>query len=375
MKLRILEITLTALLCVGLHESASAQNCADTLTIQYRLVNGLNRPFIVGTNSQIRFIQPQFDSAGSFREGLAHVRANKKVFYIDKSGKAMFQVEAEDGADFHEGLARITSESKSGYIDKNGKIVVPLQFEKWSHHFSGGFAFVGIAGKWGYIDKSGKMFIQPQFEDNGLGDFHENRALIKIAGKFGYVDESGTMVIQPQFDVAGDFSEGMASVHFGDKSGYIDKTGKLIFEHQFRSGDDFSEGLARVELGGSEGFIDKTGKLIIPLRFVLGGGNFHQGVARASMLTGSAEKYGYINKAGNMFIVVANATGVGEFGALTWARFNDGEKASFAVIDKSGKTVIRLPFTEIGTDIAEGLLAVRVGSQWGYVDFSACMKP
>jgi hypothetical protein len=93
------------------------------------------------------------------------------------------------------------------------------------------------------------------------------------------------------------------------------------------------------------------------------------------MLTGSAEKYGYINKAGNMFIVVANATGVGEFGALTWARFNDGEKASFAVIDKSGKTVIRLPFTEIGTDIAEGLLAVRVGSQWGYVDFSACMKP
>ena len=76
-------------------------------------------------------------------------------------------------------------------------------------------------------------------------------------GKSGYIDKTGAMVIAPQFDWLGPydtvFSEGLAAVRIGDaktgKWGYIDKTGKVVIKLQFLHGHSFCDGLAAVRLG------------------------------------------------------------------------------------------------------------------------------
>ena len=69
-----------------------------------------------------------YDQADQFGNGLAPVRQNGKVLFINHSGKTMFTVPYEDAASFNEGLAVVTKQGKFGYIDTKGKIVIPLQF-------------------------------------------------------------------------------------------------------------------------------------------------------------------------------------------------------------------------------------------------------
>ena len=71
-------------------------------------------------------IEPQFDNAGCFSEGLAYVEVGEKYGYIDKKGKIAVKPQFDFAWDFSEGLAGVKLGEKSGYIDKSGKYVVPL---------------------------------------------------------------------------------------------------------------------------------------------------------------------------------------------------------------------------------------------------------
>lgn len=66
------------------------------------------------------FIQPQFDDAGNFVEGLAPVRTGStfsgKWGYIDKTGKYVIKPEFDEANDFADGLAAVRIGEKWGYI-------------------------------------------------------------------------------------------------------------------------------------------------------------------------------------------------------------------------------------------------------------------
>jgi len=135
-------------------------------------------------------IEPQFNEAWDFQEGLARIRmgddyANSKYGYIDKTGKTVIEPQFNEAGDFQEGLARIyiwsnrgnegmvddetETETGWGYIDKTGKMVVEPQFDE-IEHFLGGLARIKLDDKWGYIDKTGEIVIKPQFD--WAGYFH-----------------------------------------------------------------------------------------------------------------------------------------------------------------------------------------------------------
>jgi hypothetical protein len=210
-----------------------------------------------------------WDATGRFL-----INQNGKYGYIDKKGRIVINPQFDLALEFSEGLARVRVEigGKQGYIDKSGKIVINPQFDL-ADEFSQGLApvLVQLGDKWGYIDKKGKMIIDPQFDDVGLRGFSEGLAPVKIDGKWGYIDKKGRVVIKPQFDWAWWFSEGMAEVEIDDKWGYIDNTGNIVVNPQFDGAYAFSEGLARVYIGGKTflgteggtwGYIDKTGKYV-----------------------------------------------------------------------------------------------------------------
>ena len=120
-------------------------------------------------------INPQFDYATKFSEGLASVRIGGKsgigkYGYINKSGSIVINPQFIDSSNFNEGLASflvsdITEGEKMGFIDMDGKVVIPAQFSTsylfgnfiLMSEFKEGLALVRVggkdSGKLGYISR------------------------------------------------------------------------------------------------------------------------------------------------------------------------------------------------------------------------------
>jgi uncharacterized lipoprotein YddW (UPF0748 family) len=210
------------------------------------------------------FIQPQFDWADSFNEGLARIRMGYKWGYIDKTAKLVGRLQFDAAEVFSDGLALVRIGSKYGYINKTGQLVIPPQFDG-AESFKEGLAAVKLVDQWFYIDKTAKVVIQSQFDE--IDSFSEGLARIKLTGKYGYIDRTGTVVIQPQFDSADSFSEGLAGVALGNKWGYINSTGLLVIPLQLDEIGFFKQGLAAVKINEKWGYIDKTGNFVISPEF------------------------------------------------------------------------------------------------------------
>jgi hypothetical protein len=312
-------------------------------------------------------IQPQFERAFFFSEGLAAVCIeNDKCGYIDETGKFVINPQFRAALRFAEGLAAVEVEGKIGYIDKTGKLVINPQFDAVHsdgfglHTFSEGLARVKVGDKFGFIDKTGKIVINPQFED--ASPFFEELAAVEIGGKYGFVDKTGKIVINPQFEDAQPFTNGLAAVRVGKQYGYIDKTGKIAINPQFDLAFPFSDGgLALVALNKKGGYVNKSGNYEINPQFVfqsmgpggfgpdiwqlififtpdIGRLSFSEGLAPAQVSEGKA---GYVDKDGKFVINPQFALAFPFYGgiALVVSRDSSGEEMGW--IDKEGKYVWR----------------------------------
>src|SRR6185369_6934339 len=89
---------------------------------------------------------------------------DRKWGYIDKAGNVVIQPQFERARIFSEGLASVSVDgNRYGYIDKSGTFVINPQYDE-ARSFSEGLAVVISDGKVGYIDTKGKVVITPQFE-------------------------------------------------------------------------------------------------------------------------------------------------------------------------------------------------------------------
>jgi hypothetical protein len=176
-------------------------------------------------------LDPDIDDA-RFSEGLLAVVSQEKQTsgYIDKSWQFVIQPQFERAAPFSEGLARVTviddEMEKLAFIDKKGTFVVPPTFNtdydflRNSSNFSEGLAALS----------------------EGLNPTQTKEET------FVYIDRVGKIVIATEFFHAGEFHDGLATVYDSenDQWGFIDKTGKVVIPVQYESVNDFSEGLALV---------------------------------------------------------------------------------------------------------------------------------
>jgi len=288
-------------------------------------------------------IEPQFDNASDFKEGVAVVWTNKQTFLIGKSGLIFTDPHIALMCNtVSEGMVMAAKASWLsggwGFINTKGEIVMDFKFYICLP-FSEGLAVANVNGKVGYIDKSGNWVIKPQFGPLSY-PFYDGLAMVTVIegesrGKRGFIDKEGNFVIKPIYAYAKDFSDGLAKVTFGTKddpgwkfirpdgsvaftlnsrydcfgkfsegfsvvhgfdngkSGFINKQGEAVIAPQFDEANDFSEGLAAVKVEGKWGYIDKTGKVVIePLYSSVR--DFHNGLA----LVYIDDKMAYINKAG-----------------------------------------------------------------------------
>lgn len=102
-------------------------------------------------------IQPRFEEAGDFSEGIAPVKLGGKWGFIGKDGKSVIPYKYEFAAPLRGGLARVAQMGKYGFIDKNGEVVIPYKYA-YALDFEKGLAAVRIGAKIAYVDKTGDVF-------------------------------------------------------------------------------------------------------------------------------------------------------------------------------------------------------------------------
>ena len=222
-------------------------------------------------------VEPTYDRARKFSEGLALVTLNGKFGFIDNTGSEVIPLKYKDASSFHDGLASVMgNDYKFGYINQEGKELIPLKYQI-AKDFSEGLGSVSLDGKNGFIDKKGNEVIPLQYDY--ADSFSEGLAKVSQNQKKGFIDKNNKIVIPLKYDFAFSFSEGFAGVKQFDKFGFIDKTGKEVIALKYDVVYSFSEGLAQVERNGKCGFIDKTGREAVPVKYDRVYSGFYEGKA------------------------------------------------------------------------------------------------
>lgn len=226
-------------------------------------------------------IQPQFDDALNFSEGMAWVRVGKKVGFIDKAGRIVVTPQFDDAQSFVYGRAGVKlccggwgerhSGDRYGFIDADGKYIGAPEF-LWVGQFSGDRSgdlapVQAPTGQFGFISTSGKMTIEPSFEATSVFGFTGGPAPVRSNGKWGYIDRAGKWTIDPQFDAARNFSDGVAPVAVSGKWGYITSGGKFVVNPQFDAALYFDNGYGPVRTGQNWTLIDHKGTAVADLSF------------------------------------------------------------------------------------------------------------
>jgi uncharacterized protein YdeI (BOF family) len=167
-----------------------------------------------------------FDKA-DVSEGLVVSRiAEQRFGYRDTKGEMVIEPVYEDAWPFSDGLARVRRDGLYGFIDAKGNVVIDIKYDG-ATDFNDGLASVSVEGKWGLLNKKGDFAVKPQYQF--VGRYSEKLAPVMQDDKFGFIDAKGKLVIDPQFAWAGSFVRGMALVNFPGRPdrGFVDKTGAV----------------------------------------------------------------------------------------------------------------------------------------------------
>ena len=149
--------------------------------------------------------------ANGFSEGLAAVEImlddkDIRKGFIDKTGKLAIEPRFDDAQDFSQGLAAVALGKKWGYVDESGQVVIEPQFNG-AKAFSEGLAGVRKGERWSFIDKKGKAVIAGEFNDverhkGGLARVHEGGSFVRTedgpgfwsGGAWFYIDKQGRKI-------------------------------------------------------------------------------------------------------------------------------------------------------------------------------------
>lgn len=293
------------------------------------------------------FYQDNFTPAQYFREGVAVAarcpgsKQECRKGFIDATGKFVIEPVFEDALQFTQGLAAVKSGGKWGFINHAGEMIITPRFVEIDS-FENGFApvmlqggerrlinwrgkylpmprgvrrfgkvselliAVKIGGKWGFMNTRGQLVIKPRFEpylDDAAEDAYDEKfsegmaAVIVRGGKWGYAGRDGKMVIPARFDRATAFDNGYAAVLKNNKWRLINRAGKYVDDPKIESTYYYTEGLAMASENGKYGFADHSGKFVIsPIYEAVA--PFSEGFAAVRV----GDKWGYVDREGKMTI-------------------------------------------------------------------------
>ena len=283
---------------------------------------------------------PQFATAWPFAKGKAIVEVKNELIYIDKTGRKLGAVPANESPYYYGDQYTYVSNdgNKFSFLNQDGAKAVPSEYD-FAADFENKIARV-----------------------NKGASFHEEGYLY-TGGKWGLIDRKGTSLVPFTYELIMPFQKGTALVNVGGKANYSLCDGEC------------EESVYYTCEGGTWGLINETGTVVIEAKYdrlIPFGDNF---------LAGKEGQYSVINATGEVVNEGPFTISLEEMEAgliptwytthFTTARQND--KAG--VLSTAGKWLVKPEYDgvvykdqEAETPFTEGLVVVQSGDKWGAVD-------
>jgi hypothetical protein len=168
-------------------------------------------------------------------EGLAPVSSKKYLFgYIDTTGKVVIEPQFDEAKEFSEGLAAVNIDGRIGFIDTTGEYVIRPTYA-FAQKFQDGHCFVGRASDtyepiWGVVNKSGLLTVNFMYET--AAGFEFGIGVVSLEGEYFFIDPFGNKVIDKTYTYADEFKNGLAwaSDKTEGRHGFINPAGELVIE-------------------------------------------------------------------------------------------------------------------------------------------------
>jgi uncharacterized protein (TIGR02145 family) len=189
------------------------------------------------------------ESIPFIRDGLYPFLDNeaKKFGYRNKNGEAAINPQFDFAMPFFDGMAVVEVGNKFGAVDKKGDIIINPQYDTL-YYDSDGLFMTKAGKKFGWVNKKGETVVNPQF-DNVIGYCGSELAPVQMGNKWAYIDKKGQIIINPQFEIALPFNGDYAMVNKDGKIGFINKKGDFIVQPLYDAGlDDVSEYISAIAM-------------------------------------------------------------------------------------------------------------------------------
>lgn len=238
-------------------------------------------------------IEPRFDDARFFAEGLAPIKVRGRWGFVDRAGDPVIDPRFSTARHFSGGAAVVASEAGGRteyfHIDREGRRLSQVPSINAASFSDGLGRIMDREGRWLFLNSRGEVALGPRA--GWFGDFYDGRACFSEDGRFfGYMNRAGRTVIEPRYERASEFREGLAAVSgFSRTLCVIDRNGKQRFETPEAVGNFgvFTGGLLRFQRDRDEdrrfGWLDASGRQVIEPRFTLADDFEPDGYAMAAL--------------------------------------------------------------------------------------------
>ncbi|MBK7129467.1 MAG: WG repeat-containing protein [Crocinitomicaceae bacterium] len=271
------------------------------------------------------FIDPKFEDADEFSEGLAVVKINGQYGYINKTGQIFIQPIFDDALPFHEGHAIVEFNGKLGMINRNGEFIIAAQYDDLGN-LNNGLTYFLKDSLYGYFDNKGVVRIQPRFSD--ANDFINGKAIVAQNENYGLIDPFGTTFIPMKYQELRQYEHDWYLAMFDDYYGIISIQGDTLLNFSYDYVGPFSNNRAIVEKDGMYNYINRDGNILLQVWL-----NPFSEYRQLAMFTNN---YALIQQ--------------------------DGK---YNLIDTTGKKLFAQPKEKLGDYAA--VMAVEKSGKWGYV--------
>ncbi|WP_335965150.1 WG repeat-containing protein [Galbibacter sp. PAP.153] len=247
-------------------------------------------------NSGQYVIEPQFEKADSFSDGLAPALKDDKWGFIDKSGNWSIKAAYDRVKAFNSGYALVLKDDKWNYINGKGEILHTPVTDKFYDFQEGGIAFFRKEDKVGLINTSGKVVLEPKYSE--IKPFHNGHAKVREDDLWGLINSSGKETVPVLYEEIGNYSKNGIWARKGDvfgifvdsefkeiegvdkiwdfpqsstltyarsnkKIGFINNIGNWVVEPIYQGAKAFNKGYAPVSIKNKWGYIDENGKQLV----------------------------------------------------------------------------------------------------------------
>lgn len=351
-------------------------------------------------NTKIKF---KYSKAGLFNQGLAYAEnlSNGKDGYINRSGRWIIQPTFDEAFDFSDGLAVIKQDNRWYFSDTLGKLkpIVGRYTDVFQIHE--GFAVVrqqkADSLLYGFINRNGQEVLSPRFEF--LDNFEQGTAVFQDHKRTGMLDTLGNVVVKPLYDELYRFDQQHYLFQLNGLQGLLRLDGTVVIPARYSAIGYFSEGLCPVYRSGKWGFADTSGAEVIPCDFAAIQGGFTSAGARVRIadkwwiVKGNdtlelpsydevlpyfgqtapfriANHWGLLNEYGEESTEAHFDELVFNKNGLIFARFRQTDSTNtWSVFSSSGKLIDDAKYTAVSRS-SEGIAAVRTNAGWGFIDAS-----